>query len=72
MADYLSNKGKLLKYIGDDYILGEISREDAYYWRVHPVIRNESRKKEDRVIDYHRVVCFPKWSTEIVKEEGIT
>lgn len=66
---YLSNKGRLLKYIGDDYILGEISTEDAYYWRIHPFITVENKKP---IIDYTRVVCHPKWSTEIVKEEGIT
>lgn len=71
MADYSSKKGKLLKYIGDDYILGEIEREDSYYWIIHPIVKNDSHKKENVVVDYRRVVCFPKWSTEVIEIGGL-
>ena len=53
-----------LKYIGDDYILGQITGEsyDGFYWYVKP------RPDKKRPVRQERV-CHPKWSTEVVEEE---
>lgn len=61
-------KGKLIKYIGATEPLGEIEKGDSFYWRVHPIIKTE----KTQTIDYRRVVCHPKWNTEIINDGGIT
>ncbi len=51
-----------LKYIGDDYILGEIIGQDDFYWHVKP---RPDKKRPKR----QAMVCHPKWSTQVVEED---
>lgn len=57
---------RYLRYKGSDYILGEIVGEssDGFYWLVKRIPTKQDPKQ--------RLVCHPKWSTEVIKESELT
>lgn len=58
---------KLIKYYGSDDWLGEVAADAGFYWLVH-IYREEKNKRK---ID-PRLVCIPKWCTEIKHTEDLT
>ena len=54
---------RYLKFIGGDYILGEIIDEDPFYWHV----RRRPTKDNPRT----NMICHPKWNTQVITEEEI-
>ena len=57
--------GRRLKYIGPYDWLGEIVKEQRYYWLINPYIRNPDGK----IIGIeNRLVSHPKAFTEAEKE----
>lgn len=55
----------LLKYIGSADILGEIAKEQKYYYLVYPYREAAKGKK---FFDYSRTVAHPKWNTQIIND----
>lgn len=58
---------RFLKYLGSDYILGEIIGEshDGFYWYVRPM---PDKKRPVR----QKKMCHPKWCTEIISEDDLS
>lgn len=56
---------KLLKFIGSPDILGEIAREQKYYYLVYPYREGAKGK---HYFDYSRVIAHSKWNTQIIND----
>jgi hypothetical protein len=62
-------KGRQIRFKGSSDLLGIIAKDGGFYWLIHPVIRNNGKGPEP--IDYTKVVCVPKWNTEIINNGGL-
>lgn len=51
---------KYLRYRGTDHVLGEVVGEthDRFYWLVRSIPTKQQPKS--------KIVCHPKWSTEVL------